>query len=110
MTINATIRNRANVRALGAVAGVALATVLSLGTAIAGEIKTVSRTVTVYTLTDNPKLAEQVAAICADKTVKLSDKARKACDDKAFPPLTKALQFRSSGIGGEFNTLVRNRS
>lgn len=78
--------------------------------ATAAETKTTQRTVTVYTLADAPKLAEQVAAICADKSVKLSDKARKACDDKAFPPLTKALAFRSSGIGGEFNTLIRQRS
>jgi len=75
----------------------------------ASETKQVTRTVTVYTLADSPKLSETVMAICADKSVRLSDKARKACDDKAFPPLTKALTFRNSGIGGEFNSLVRQR-
>lgn len=76
----------------------------------AAETKTVQRTVTVYTLSDAPKLKEQVTAICGDKTIKLSDKARKACDDNAFPPLTKALTFRNSGIGGELNALIRQRS
>lgn len=76
----------------------------------AAETKTVTRTVTVNMLSDNPKLAELVAGICGDKAVKLSDKARKACDDKAFPPLTKALTFRNSGVGAEFNALVRQRS
>lgn len=75
----------------------------------AEETKTVTRTVTVHTLSDNPKLLEAVTAICGDTKIKLSDKARKACDDKAFPPLTKALMFRSSGVGGEFNTLYRQR-
>lgn len=78
--------------------------------ASAEEVKTVTRTVTVHTLSDNPKLAEAVTAICGDKSVKLSDKARKACDDKAFPLLTKALTFRNSGVGAEFNALYRQRS
>jgi hypothetical protein len=76
----------------------------------AEETKTVTRTVTVYTLTDNPTLAAKVTAICEDKAVVLSTKARKACDDKAFPPLTKAKEFRASGVGGEFNALARQRS
>jgi len=76
----------------------------------AEEQKTVTRTVTVYTLADNPALKEKVAAICADKAVKLTDKARKACDTDTFPPLTKAKEFRASGIGGEFNALARQRS
>lgn len=105
------VDNRVLVRAFGAVAIAAVCSlVVTAGNVNAAETKTVQRTVTVYTLTDAPKLAEQVAAICADKSVKLSDKARKACDDKAFPPLTKALMFRSSGIGGEFNTLIRQGS
>jgi hypothetical protein len=76
----------------------------------AEEQKTITRTVTVYTLSDNPELAKKVEAICGDASVKLSIKARKACDDKAFPPLTKAKEFRASGIGGEFNALARQRS
>lgn len=74
--------------------------------ASAEEQKTVTRTVTVHTLSDNTKLAAQVEEICEGK-YKLSDKARKACDDKAFPPLTKALTFRNSGVGAEFNALAR---
>lgn len=76
----------------------------------AEEQKTLTRTVTVYTLSDNPELAKKVEAICGDKSVVLSVKARKACDDKAFPPLTKAKEFRASGIGGEFNALARQRT
>lgn len=106
-----TNNDRKNVRALGvlAIAGAMLAGA-AINPGYAAETKTVQRTVTVYMLSDNPDLAKKVEAICSDKAVKLSDKARKACDDKAFPPLTKSLMFRSSGIGGEFNTLVRNRS
>lgn len=76
----------------------------------AEETKTVQRTVTVYMLSDNPDLEKKVTAICGDTTIKLSPKARKACDDKAFPPLSKSKEFRNSGIGAEFNTLARNRS
>jgi hypothetical protein len=72
----------------------------------AAETKTVTRTVTVNMLSDNPKLEAQVKTICEGKFT-LSDKARKACDDKAFPPLTKALTFRNSGVGAEFNALAR---
>lgn len=74
----------------------------------AEETKTVTRTVTIYTLSDNPTLKAKVEAICADKAITLSPKARKACDDKAFPLLSKAKDFRNSGIGAEFNTLARN--
>lgn len=104
------VNNRAIVRAFGALVMGAVAFASGTQLATAAETKTVQRTVTVYMLSDAPKLAEQVTAICADKSVKLSDKARRACDDKAFPPLTKSLMFRSSGIGGEFNTLIRQRS
>lgn len=76
----------------------------------AAETKTVTRTVTVNMLSDNPKLETTVKAICADSATKLSDKARKACDDNAFPPLTKALTFRNSGTGAEFNTLARQKT
>lgn len=100
------IRNRGNVRAFGVVAVAAL---LMSGIAHGEETKTVQRTVTVYSLSDNSELAAKVEAICSDKAVKLSDKARKACDDKAFPNLTKAKTFRNAGVGAEFNTLARNR-
>lgn len=76
----------------------------------AGETKEVTRTVTINNLPDNPKLADTVAAICGDAAVKLSAKARTACDSHTFPPLTKALAFRNSGIGAEFNALARQRS
>lgn len=76
----------------------------------AAETKEVTRTVTVYSLKeDAPKFYEQVKAICSDKAVKLSDKARKACDTEEFPKLTKALRFRNAGIGAEFNTLANQR-
>jgi hypothetical protein len=89
-----------------------LSTVAIMGIHAAGaaETKVVQRTVTVYSMADAPKLEEQVKAVCADTKVKLSDKARAACDANSFPPLTKNLTFRNSGIGAEFNTLVRQRS
>jgi hypothetical protein len=80
------------------------------GAAFAEETKTVTITRTVYMLSDNPELEKKVTAICADTSIKLSPKARKACDDKAFPPLSKSKEFRNSGIGAEFNTLARNRT
>jgi hypothetical protein len=80
------------------------------GAAYAEETKTVQRTVTVYSLSDNPELEKKVTAICGDTAVKLTSKARAACDTKTFPPLAKNKDFRNSGIGAEFNTLARNRS
>lgn len=90
-------------------ASIVTASVLSAFSAQAMETKTISREVTVYSLSDNPELQAKVTAICADKSVKLSQKARKACDDSAFPVLTKAKEFRNAGIGAEFNTLARNK-
>lgn len=75
----------------------------------AAETKEVTRTVTVYGLDDAPALRDAVKAICADKSVKLSDKAKKACETSTFPTLTKALKFRNAGIGAEFNTLANQR-
>jgi hypothetical protein len=77
--------------------------------AFAAETKEVTRTVTIYSLSDNPKFAEQVKAICDDKAIKLSDKARTACVTGNFPNLTKSLRFRNAGIGAEFNTLAAQR-
>lgn len=78
--------------------------------ASASETKEVTRAVTVYNLKDdNAKLYETVKAICADKNVKLSDKARVACETDTWPKLTKALRFRNAGIGAEFNTLAAQR-
>lgn len=108
---NATTANRvfsaAGIRAFSAVSFLAICGAAGWSSgASAEEQKTVTRTVTVHTLSDNTKLAAQVEEICEGK-YKLSDKARKACDDKAFPPLTKALTFRNSGVGAEFNALAR---
>lgn len=94
--------SHAGVRAFGAIGLL----VIGATAAISAETKTVTRTVTVNMLSDNPKLEATVKAICEGKFT-LSDKARKACDDKAFPPLTKALTFRNSGVGAEFNALAR---
>lgn len=78
--------------------------------ASASETREVTRTVTIYNLKDdNPKLYETVKAICADKSVKLSEKAKTACANDQFPRLTKALRFRNAGIGAEFNTLAAQR-
>lgn len=80
--------------------------------ASASETKEVTRTVTVYSLqSDNPKLYETVKAICSDKSVKLSDKARAMCSSADLPntKLTKALRFRNAGVGAEFNTLASQR-
>jgi hypothetical protein len=107
MTIFMNSANR--VCAFGAVA-IIVSAVAGYSTAgYAVETKTVQRTVTVYSLDDAPALKTAVTAICADKALKLSDKARAACDSKQFPAITKALQFRNSGIGAEFNALARQR-
>jgi hypothetical protein len=97
-------------RACGALALISLATSLVIAPALASEVKVVQRSVTIYTLSDNPKLKEQVTQICLDKSITLSPKARTACDTNAFPLLSKSLQFRNSGIGAEFNTLARQRT
>lgn len=78
--------------------------------AFAAETKEVTKTVTIYSLSDNPKFETAVKAICNDKTVKLSDKARTVCVTGEFPKLTKALRFRNAGVGAEFNTLAAQRS
>lgn len=96
---------------IGAVAFLAACAFAGFTTAgYAEETKQVTRTVTVYMLSDNPDLEKKVTAICGDTALKLSTKARKACDDKAFPPLAKTKEFRNSGVGAEFNTLARNRT
>lgn len=80
--------------------------------ATASETKEVTRTVTVYSLqADNPKLFETVKAICSDKNVHLSDKAKATCASADLPnmKLTKALRFRNAGVGAEFNTLAAQR-
>lgn len=77
--------------------------------AIAAETKEVTKTVTIYSLSDNPKLEAAVKAICDDKSVKLSDKARTLCVTGNWPNLTKGLKFRNAGVGAEFNTLAAQR-
>lgn len=81
-----------------------------IGNVKAAETKEVTRTVTIYSLSDNPKFEAAVKAICSDKTVKLSDKAKTICVTGEFPKLTKALRFRNAGVGAEFNTLAAQRS
>lgn len=76
----------------------------------ATETKTITRTVTIYALSDNADLQKKVEAICADSSLKLSDKAHKACEAKQFPNLVaKGQRFRNAGIGAEFNTLAAQR-
>lgn len=53
-------------------------------------------------------LAENFTAICASSFV-LSDKAKLACINNEMPKVAKSGEtFRNTGIGGEFNTLIRN--
>jgi hypothetical protein len=80
------------------------------GVAFAEETKTVQRTVTVYSLKDAPELEKKVTAICTDANVKLSDKARAACESHNFPKMTKNKVFRNAGVGAEFNTLANQRN
>lgn len=53
-------------------------------------------------------LANAFATIC-NSTAVLSDKAQLACINNAMPKVAKsAVSFRNTGIGAEFNTLIRN--
>lgn len=97
------LRTAAVVFALSAVAGYTTA-------GHASETKEVTRTVTVYDLkTDAKDFYAKVKAVCDDKSVKLSDKAKSACAADTFPTLTKSLRFRNAGIGAEFNTMAAQR-
>lgn len=88
----------------------ALAVVLAFAPkAFAAETKEITKTVTIYSLSDNPKFEASVKAICGDKAVKLSDKAKTMCVVGNWPNLTKALKFRNAGVGAEFNTLAAQR-
>lgn len=82
---------------------------LSASVSNASETKTVERQVTIYTLDDAPTFKAKLDAVCSDKSIKLSAKARTACDTSTFPKVTKALQFRNAGIGAEFNALAAQR-
>lgn len=56
-----------------------------------------------------PQLQEDFAFICASNA-QLSDKAKLACLNNALPKVAKATtSFRNTGIGAEFNTLIRNK-
>jgi hypothetical protein len=94
-----------------AVAGIVLSAFAGYhNAASASETQQVTRTVTIYNLKDDaPDFYAKVKAICGDKAVKLSDKAKTACANEQFPKLTKALRFRNAGIGAEFNTLAAQR-
>ncbi len=77
----------------------------------AAEVKEITVKRTVYSLdVDAPSLKTAVLAVCGDKSVKLSDKAKAACTSAQFPSVTKGGKFRNSGIGAEFNALVAQRS
>lgn len=77
------------------------------GGAASGDTKPAGRVT--YTLADAPDLQKQVTAVCLDANVKLTDKARKACESHDFPKLTSKKNFRAQGIGGEFATLIRQK-
>lgn len=80
------------------------------GAANAAETKEVTKTVTTYTLSDNPEFEKKVMAVCGDKNVHLSPKAKTACDTKTFPNITKtSRQFRNAGFGAELNALASQR-
>lgn len=73
----------------------------------AAETKEITRSVTVYSLSDNPEFEKKVMAVCEDKNAHLSPKARTACDTKTFPAITKtSKQFRNAGFGAELNALA----
>ncbi len=99
-------------RILAVASFLSIVAVTFIGGVHASETKEVTKSVTIYSIEDNAKLAESVKAICDDATagkVKLSVKAKAACDTHTFPKLTKALNFRNAGIGAEFNTLANQR-
>lgn len=75
----------------------------------AEETRSVTRTITVYSLSDAPEFEKAVKAVCADTSIKLSDKAKTICASGAFPTLTKAKRFRNAGVGAELNTLASQR-
>lgn len=80
------------------------------GPLFAAETKQVTRDVTTYTISDNPEFAKKVDAVCTDKTIHLSAKARTACDSHTFPNITKtSKQFRNAGYGAELNALANQR-
>jgi len=59
-----------------------------------------------YELSDFPSLEASAVAVCGGKA-SMSDKLKAACETKKFPSVTKAGNFRNTGIGAELNTLIR---
>ena len=56
---------------------------------------------------DDAAMAAKVKAVCEGKYV-LTPEARAVCDGGALPPVLKdGTRFRNSGVGAEFNTLIR---
>lgn len=95
-----------NIMILSAVSAIAL--MIGFGAANAAETVQVTRTV--YTLSDNPDFQKKVQMVCSDKSLHLSDKARRACDTNSFPNITKTTrQFRNAGFGAELNALASQR-
>lgn len=87
---------------------IATAILLAMSAANAASAKQeVQVTRTVWELSDFPELAAKAKAICESKS-SLSDKLKAACKDNSlFPKVTKAGNFRNTGIGAELNTLMR---
>lgn len=96
------------IRPMIAVSFLALCAVSGYQTAgYAAETHQVTVTRTNYTFDDAPKLKAAVLVICADTKIVLSTKARIACTGDKWPAISKSLEFRNSGIGAEFNALIR---
>jgi len=81
--------------------------------ASAKTVKMVERTI--WEIKDFPTLEKSVLALCtsaAEEGTKLvlSDKAKAVCASHAWPSITKAGAFRNTGVGAEFNTLMRQAS
>ena len=86
------------------VVSTAIALVLLTGSAFAKQ--EVATTRTIWELSDFPDLEKKAQAVCESKS-NLSPKLVVACKEKHFPSVTKAGNFRNTGIGAELNTLMR---
>lgn len=63
--------------------------------------------VTAVAIVPAPGLVSALSEVCSGKYV-LTVKAKTACDTQNFPKLAKKGElFTVGGIGGEFNTLIR---
>lgn len=87
-----------------------LATVaaLALVPSLAHAKKETQVTRTVWELSDFPELEKKALAVCEGKLTR-SPRLQKACDEKAFPRVTKAGAFYNTGYGAELNALIRQQ-